>query len=80
MFQLKKNLNMDSVQEIYCLVYLRLLLWGTMVKDSTLLVHTPKEYRLNYILDYSKGYVLEKLVKLKKEISIIITRFSDQQI
>ena len=27
-------------------------------------------------LDFSKGYVLEKLVKLKKEISIIITRFS----
>src|SRR6056300_1206860 len=26
-------------------------------------------------IDYSKGYVLEKLVKLKKEISIIITRF-----
>ena len=28
-------------------------------------------------VDYSKGYILEKLVKLKKEISIIITRFSD---
>ena len=27
-------------------------------------------------IDYSKGYILEKLVKLKKEISIIITRFS----
>ena len=30
-------------------------------------------------VDYSKGYILEKLVKLKKEISIIITRFSDQK-
>ena len=30
-------------------------------------------------IDYSKGYILEKLVKLKKEISIIITRFSDQR-
>jgi 5-(carboxyamino)imidazole ribonucleotide synthase len=30
-------------------------------------------------LDYSKGYILEKLVKLKKEVSIIITRFSDQK-
>jgi 5-(carboxyamino)imidazole ribonucleotide synthase len=28
-------------------------------------------------IDYSKGYILEKLVKLKKEISIIITRFSN---
>ena len=30
-------------------------------------------------IDYSKGYVLEKLVKLKKEISIIITRFNNQK-
>ena len=30
-------------------------------------------------IDFSKGYILEKLVKLKKEISIIITRFSDQK-
>ena len=30
-------------------------------------------------IDYSKGYILEKLVKLKKEISIIITRFSNQK-
>jgi 5-(carboxyamino)imidazole ribonucleotide synthase len=30
-------------------------------------------------VDYSKGYILEKLVKLKKEISIIITRFGDHK-
>ena len=30
-------------------------------------------------VDYSKGYILEKLVKLKKEISIIITRFSNEK-
>ncbi len=30
-------------------------------------------------VDYSKGYILEKLVKLKKEISIIITRFGDRK-
>ncbi len=30
-------------------------------------------------VNYSKGYILEKLVKLKKEISIIITRFNDQK-
>ena len=30
-------------------------------------------------IDYSKGFVLEKLVKLKKEISIIITRFDYQK-
>ena len=30
-------------------------------------------------LDLSRGYILEKLVKLKKEISIIITRFSNNK-
>ena len=30
-------------------------------------------------LDYTKGYILEKMVKLKKEISIIITRFNDKK-
>ena len=30
-------------------------------------------------IDLSKGYILEKLVKLKKEISIIITRFNNQK-
>ena len=30
-------------------------------------------------IDFSKGYILEKLIKLKKEISIIITRFSDKK-
>jgi 5-(carboxyamino)imidazole ribonucleotide synthase len=28
-------------------------------------------------IDFSKGYILEKLVKLKKEISVIITRFDN---
>jgi len=30
-------------------------------------------------LDFSNGYILEKLVKLKKEISIIITRFNNNK-
>ena len=30
-------------------------------------------------IDFSKEYILEKLVKLKKEISIIITRFNNQR-
>ena len=33
----------------------------------------------NLNIDFSKGYILEKMVKLKKEISIIITRFSDKK-
>ena len=30
-------------------------------------------------IDFSKGYILEKIVKLKKEISIIITRFGNNK-
>ena len=30
-------------------------------------------------LDFSRGYILEKLVKLRKEISIIITRFNNNK-
>ncbi|MDC3007212.1 5-(carboxyamino)imidazole ribonucleotide synthase [Candidatus Pelagibacter sp.] len=30
-------------------------------------------------IDFSKGYILEKLVKLKKEISVIITRFKKNE-
>ena len=30
-----------------------------------------------YDIDFSKGYILEKLVKLKKEISVIVTRFGN---
>ena len=33
----------------------------------------------NLSVDFSKGYILEKMVKLKKEISIIITRFNDKK-
>ena len=31
----------------------------------------------SFNIDFSKGYILEKLVKLKKEISVIITRFGN---
>ena len=30
-------------------------------------------------IDFSKGYILEKLVKLKKEISVILTRFDNKK-
>jgi len=34
-----------------------------------------KDDLVNLNIDFSKGYILEKLVKLKKEISVIVTRF-----
>ena len=42
------------------------------------LINSPEDL-INLNIDFSKGYILEKMVKLKKEISIIITRFSDKK-
>ena len=39
-------------------------------------IHDVNDLNLLQI-DFSKGYILEKLVKLKKEISVIVTRFSN---
>ncbi len=39
-------------------------------------IHNEDDFNLLQI-DFSKGYILEKLVKLKKEISVIVTRFSN---
>ena len=72
----QKKSEMDSVQD---------LLPG-LLKTATLGYDGKGQYPINNLesldsinVDYSKGYILEKLVKLKKEISIIITRFSDQK-
>ena len=53
-----------------------------ILKTTTLGYDGKGQYRikskqdLNSLnIDFSKGYILEKLVKLKKEISVIITRF-----
>ncbi len=55
-----------------------------ILKTTTLGYDGKGQYRikskqdLNSLnIDFSKGYILEKLVKLKKEISVIITRFSN---
>jgi len=57
-----------------------------LLKTVTLGYDGKGQYPINNIddldsldIDYTKGYILEKLVKLKKEISIIITRFGDQK-
>ena len=73
---IEKKSEMDSVQD---------LLPG-LLKTVTLGYDGKGQHPINSLedldlinVDYSKGYILEKLVKLKKEISIIITRFSDQK-
>ena len=73
---IEKKSELDALQD---------LLPG-LLKTTTLgydgkgqhLIHTPEELD-SLQVDYSNGYILEKLVKLKKEISIIITRFSDNK-
>ena len=70
---IEKKSDMDSVED---------LLPG-LLKTVTLGYDGKGQYPISSLenlesinIDYSKGYILEKLVKLKKEISIIITRFS----
>jgi len=73
---IEKKSEMDSVEDLLP----GLLKTVTMGYDGKGQhpVHTLKS--LDSIdIDYSKGYILEKLVKLKKEISIIITRFGVQK-
>jgi len=73
---IEKKSEMDSVED---------LLPG-ILKTTTLGYDGKGQHPINSLenldsidVDYSKGYILEKLVKLKKEISIIITRFDIQK-
>jgi len=73
---IEKKSEMDSVEDFL----------PGLLKTVTLGYDGKGQYPINNLenlnlinVDYSKGYILEKLVKLKKEISIIITRFSDQK-
>ena len=73
---IEKKSEIDSVQD---------LLPG-LLKTATLGYDGKGQHLISSLkdldsinVDFSKGYILEKLVKLKKEISIIITRFSDQK-
>ena len=57
-----------------------------LLKTTTLGYDGKGQYPINSTtdvksldIDFSRGYILEKLVKLKKEISIIITRFDSKK-
>jgi len=73
---IEKKSEIDSVQD---------MLPG-LLKTTTLGYDGKGQYLIEKIedletlnIDFSKGYILEKLVKLKKEISIIITRFDNKK-
>ena len=57
-----------------------------ILKTTTLGYDGKGQFKINDVkdlerlnIDYSKDYILEKLVKLKQEISVIITRFGHQK-
>ena len=57
-----------------------------ILKTATMGYDGKGQYPINSIkdldslnIDFSKGYILEKLVKLKKEISVIVTRFGNNK-
>ena len=73
---IEKKSEMESVEDLLP----GLLKTVTLGYDGKGQHPIPSLKKLESInIDFSKSYILEKLVKLKKEISIIITRFSDQK-
>ena len=73
---IKKKSQIEAVQD---------LLPG-ILKTTTLGYDGKGQYLINSIedinklnIDFSKDYILEKLVKLKKEVSIIITRYNNKR-
>jgi 5-(carboxyamino)imidazole ribonucleotide synthase len=73
---IEKKSDMDSVEDLLPGL-LKTVTLGYDGKGQHLIDTLENLDSIN--VDYSKGYILEKLVKLKKEISIIITRFNDQK-
>tara|TARA_B110001452_G_scaffold139059_1_gene115607 strand:- start:589 stop:1635 length:1047 start_codon:yes stop_codon:yes gene_type:complete len=73
---IKSKSEMDSVED-FLPGLLKTVTMGYDGKGQ----HPVKNLKeMSYLnIDFSKNYILEKLVKLKKEISIIITRFGNQR-
>ena len=70
---LKKNLIIVIIRGFLTWYIKNLQHLAMMEKDSIQLNLLKNLTHLD--IDFSKEYILEKLVKLKKEISIIITRY-----
>ena len=70
----KNRSELDSMQELLPGL-LKTTTLGYDGKGQHLIRNTDDLDSLK--INYSKGYILEKLVKLKKEISIVITRFNE---
>ena len=73
---IEKKSEIDAVQNLLPGL-LKTTTLGYDGKGQHLINSSEDLKKLN--IDFKKGYILEKLVKLKKEISIIITRFNDKK-
>ena len=74
--KIEKKSQIEALQNLFpCLLKTTTL--GYDGKGQHLINSTDDLKELN--IDFSKGYILEKMVKLKKEVSIIITRFNDKK-
>ena len=73
-----------SIQEIDDIKINQKLIPG-LLKTCTLGYDGKGQYKINKVedigkdFDFSKKYILEKLINLKKEISVILTRFGNQK-
>ena len=68
-----KKSDIDTLEDFLPGI-LKLQLWVMMERVN---IHKKIEDINSLNIDFSKGYIPEKLVKLKKEISVIVTRFSN---
>ena len=73
---IEKKSQIDALQD-FLPGLLKTTTLGYDGKGQYLINSTTDVKSLN--IDFSRGYILEKLVKLKKEISIIITRFNSKK-
>ena len=71
-----KKSDLDSLEDLLPGI-LKTTTMGYDGKGQYLIKEIKEADTLN--IDFSKGYILEKLVKLKKEISVIITRFGNNE-
>ena len=76
LYQLKKKTDIDALKDFLPGI-LKTTTLGYDGKGQYPINSSDELYSLN--IDFSKEYILEKRVKLKKEISIIITRFSNNK-
>ena len=80
------KISIDNIQGVFEIVPKKIWLKDLNVIKNTSLVNVKGQYKINSMkeleeinLDYNKEYIIEKFINLKKEISVIVTRFGNQK-